>query len=250
MQAFFALVKRGQKPGFPRFKPATRWKSFGVVEFSCIRLRDGRLHLGGIDGGLRINPHRALPPEAALKSCVFKRRGRHWHVSLTVNVPAAQSHGHPDCAIGFDVGVAHLATNSHGVHISNHRPSTRRAKELRRAQRALARCRKDSKLRRHKMRETLARLQRAVSNARDTYLHQVSAASTRDHAFIAVEKLQLKNLTRSAKGTAAELGNNVWQKAGLNRSLLDAAPGRPIAFLSYKAARAGGTLMAVDPQNS
>ena len=249
MRAFFARVKRGQKPGFPRFKPATRWKSFGFVEFSGIRLRDGRLYFSGITGGLRLDLHRPLPPGADLKSCVFKRSGRHWHVSFAADVTAAESHARPDSAIGLDVGVAHLATTSDSVHIPNRRPGTRRARELRRAQRALARCRKGSN-RRRKTRETLARLQRAISNARDTYLHQVSAALTRDHAFIAVEKLQLKNLTRSAKGTPAEPGTNVRQKAGLNRSLLDAAPGRLIAFLSYKAARAGGTLMAVDPRNS
>ena len=39
-------------------------------------------------------------------------------------------------------------------------------------------------------------------------------------------------------------------KRGLNRSLADAAPGRLISMLRYKAARAGGVLIEVDPKRT
>jgi putative transposase len=165
---------------------------------------------------------------------------------MAIDVPVTDTHPVPSTMIGIDVGTEHLATTSDGFHIENIRPRSKREKELRRAQRALARCRRGSK-RRKKVREKLALIQRSIANARSTYLHQVSAALTRTYAFIAVEKLQVKNMTRSAKGNAEEPGTNVRQKAGLNRSMLDASISRLIEFLSYKAERAGGMLVKVNP---
>jgi putative transposase len=65
-----------------------------------------------------------------------------------------------------------------------------------------------------------------------------------------VEKLNVRNMTRSAKGTAEEPGINVRQKAGLNRSMLDASSARLVDFISYKAERAGGELVKVDARNT
>jgi putative transposase len=113
----------------------------------------------------------------------------------------------------------------------------------------LARCRKGSK-RRAKKRERLVRLQRRVADFRSNHLHQVSAEIARRYALIGVEKLNLKNMTRSARGGVDEPGRNVRAKAGLNRSMADAAPGRLIQLLSYKAERAGGMMVKVDARNT
>ena len=138
---------------------------------------------------------------------------------------------------------------SDGGHVENIRPRSRREKELRRAQRALARCKRASK-RRRKVRERLATAQRRIQQARTSRLHQVTADLTQRYAFIAVEDLKLRNMTRSARGNAEEPGTNVRQKAGLNRELLDAAPARLIQMLTYKAERAGGMVVGVDPRRT
>ena len=166
---------------------------------------------------------------------------------MAVDVPVAEVHVHPDREIGLDVGVEHLVSTSDGLHVENVRPRKRREAEFRRAQRALARCRKGSK-RRRKVRDKLAGLQRRIADVRSTYLHQVSARIARDHGFIAVEKLKVRNMTRSAAGTAEEPGTDVSAKAGLNREMLDASFGRLVDLLSYKAERAGGILVKVDPK--
>src|SRR5690606_6716609 len=119
-----------------------------------------------------------------------------------------------------DVGIEALATLSNGTRIENIRPRKKRERELRRAQRALARCKRNSK-RRRKVRAKLAAAQRRIRNARTNHLHQVSAKIANSYSLIAVEDLKLRNMTRSARGTVAEPGTNVRQKAGLNRSLLD-----------------------------
>jgi putative transposase len=241
-KGFFSRVRSGDKPGFPRFKGRSRWRSFGFAEWNGIRLKDGKLLFTGLGGGLKVRLHRPISDGASIKSCVFSKTGRHWYIAMQVEVPVAEAHAKPESVVGIDVGVEHLVTTSDGIHIPNHRPRSRRERELRIAQRALARCRRGSK-RRAKVREKLARIQRRITNARSSYLHQVSAKLARDYAFIAVEKLNVRNMTGSARGTAEEPGTNVRQKAGLNRALLDAAPAKLISYTSYKAERAGGEMV-------
>ena len=41
-----------------------------------------------------------------------------------------------------------------------------------------------------------------------------------NYDFIAIEDLEIKNMTKSAKGTLEEPGKNVAQKRGLNREIM------------------------------
>lgn len=56
--------------------------------------------------------------------------------------------------------------------------------------------------------------------------------------------------TVSAKGTVEQPGSKVAQKSGLNRSIADAAWGRFVTFLTYKAERAGGQVIRVVKPNN
>lgn len=250
-RAFFRRAKaRSGKAGFPRFRSASRWSSFGFHQKDGLRLKGGKLLFsGGLIGSLDLKMHRQLPDGAAIKSATFTKESRHWRVALAIAAEVAAAHRRPEAACGVDVGVEALATLSDGTRLENVRPRRRRERELRRAARALARCKRGSK-RRLKVRAKLASVQRRVRNARSSHLHQISAKIAADYALIAVEGLKLKNMTRSAKGRLSEPGTNVAAKSGLNRSLADAAPGRLISMLRYKAARAGGVLIEVDPKRT
>lgn len=250
MKGFFRRAKSGAgKAGFPRFRPASRWNSFGFSQIRGLRIKDGALLFKGLTGRLRLRQHRPFPSGAVLKSAVFTRTDRAWHVCLTASVPAATHHANVGSTVGIDVGTEALATLNDGTRIENIRPGRRQQKAIRRAARALSRCKRGSH-RRTKVRVQLARAQRAIRNTRSTYLHQISRMLADQYALIAVEKLQLRNMTRSAKGTAEEPGSNIRQKAGLNRALADAAPGRLISMLRYKAEWAGGVLVEVNPKRT
>ncbi len=54
----------------------------------------------------------------------------------------------------------------------------------------------------------------------------------------------------AARGTVEQPGSKVAQKSGLNRSIADAAWGRFVRFLTYKAERAGGQVIRVKPNNT
>ncbi|NYH80986.1 IS605 OrfB family transposase [Actinopolyspora biskrensis] len=63
---------------------------------------------------------------------------------------------------------------------------------------------------------------------------------------IAIEDLNVSDMTNSARGTEQQPGRNVKAKAGLNRAVLDAALGEFRRQLEYKTSRAGTTLAVVD----
>ena len=67
----------------------------------------------------------------------------------------------------------------------------------------------------------------------------------KNHGVIAMEDLRIKNMTASSRGTVEKPGKNVKQKAGLNRSILDLAPGALRVRLGMKLARSVGMLVLV-----
>jgi transposase len=81
-------------------------------------------------------------------------------------------------AIGSDVGTTRLATLSNGVRLYNLRSNRRLAPKMAAAQ-ALA-CAKQGSKRRLRLKEKRLRLRQYEANCRATYLHQQSAALTRD----------------------------------------------------------------------
>ena len=233
-QGFFHRLKapRG-KAGVPRFRAKERWQAFGFAEFKGIEFDGKRLRFAGMPGGLKLHLHRPLPDDADIRSCVFRRDGRGWHVSLQIAMAAAEKRSVPS-AIGVDLGLKVFAWCSDNVVILNPRIAQRAEKELRRRQRALSRCERGSN-RRHKVRAKMTRLHRKIADTRNTWLHQKSAELVKRADLIAVEDLKVSNMVRHPT---------------LARSISDASWSRFVSMLAYKAEKAGGHLIRVDPRNT
>lgn len=231
-KAFFRrLKKRDGKAGFPRFRGEGWWNSFGFNEFCGIRFDGKRLRLSSLPGALRVHLHRELP-SGRLLACTFTRDGRGWSVAFQMRVNVAEARA-PVTRIGIDVGLSSLATLSDGTSIPNPRHAKRAEREMRRRQRALARCKRGSH-RRRKVREEVARWHRTVAATRNTHLHQISADIVKRFDLIAVEKLNIK-------GMAASM---------LAKPIHDASWGKLRHMLAYKAAKAGCELIEVDPRHT
>jgi len=76
---------------------------------------------------------------------------------------------------------------------------------------------------------------RKVANRRKNHAHQVTATLVGQRALIVTEELSIGNMTASAKGAVGNPGKNIKQKAGLNRAILDTAPGSFVNVLCVKA---------------
>ena len=233
----------------PRFRGKASWRSFGLSEWSGIRLIDGRIVIKGL-GAIRLHMHRPLPDGAIPRSCTITRDGRSWRIAIQIAVPDfIGPHSRAASAIGLDLNVLNRAIDSSGAAIANDRPLANALADLRVAQRAAARRKKGSAGRRKAI-ERARRLHAKITRSRRTAMHQASAKIARENGVIAVEKLALANMTRSARGTAKQPGRNVRAKAGLNRALLDVAPASFISMVRYKAERAGGQLIDVAPHGT
>ena len=71
--------------------------------------------------------------------------------------------------------------------------------------------------------KTLAQLRRVEQTRHESmsgFQHRLSTQIVRDHQFIRMEDTKTRNLTKSAKGTADNPGQNVTQKRSLNRGIL------------------------------
>ncbi len=114
------------------------------------------------------------------------------------------------------------------------------------AQKKLSRKKKGSQNRK-KSKLKLAKKHLKIKNKRNDFLHK-TAKKLSENQTIAVENLQIKNMSKSAKGTIEIPGKNVAQKRGLNRSILQKSWGIFFEILEYKLKRNGGQLIKVDPK--
>jgi putative transposase len=71
---FFGRVKKGQKPGYPRFRSISRYDSFTYPQ-SGFSLKGRKLHLSKIG---KIKVHLSRPIEGEIKTCTIKREADVW----------------------------------------------------------------------------------------------------------------------------------------------------------------------------
>jgi putative transposase len=242
--AFYRRCKKGETPGFPRFRSFERFSGWGYkTHGDGFRFtpgdgnRHGRLRLSGI-GTISARGRARTPGE--VKTCEIQHKAGRWYASLTVVCQPERKAGTD--AVGLDWGVETFATLAHEdggfSAIENPRFFARMKAALEGAQRNLARRAKRSN-NRAKARKLVSALQRTTANRRRDFLHQRSAKLVASANLIATETLSIRNMTRSAKGTVESPGRNVAQKAGLNREILATAPREFLDMLAYKAAEAG-----------
>ena len=214
--------------GFPRFKGENRFDSFPYPQ-SGFSLEGKYLKLSKI-GNIKVRRSRELPADAAIKICTIKRTVNGWFCTLVIEYTAEPLPA-SDLAVGIDVGVASFATFSDGTEIQNPRIYEQHQKELRRAQRRVARGKKGSN-RRRKAVVLLRKLHKRIANKRSDFLHQHSTAAIRKYGTIVVEALQVAGMSRS----------------NLAKQILDCSWSEWFRQLSYKAAEAGRNFVAVDPK--
>ena len=229
-RAFFGRVKRGATAGFPRFKSRDRYHAadFRVGDGMTIR-KSRKLTFVGVPGEIKIRWHRDLPGKP--KSCILSRNAGKWHIIFHVEV-AAVERASPD-SIGLDMGLTSLVALSNGETVTRPNITKRHARKLRRMQRALARCKRGSKVR-SKRKAAVAKLHSHISNSRRDAMHKLSRLLVNRFGRIAIESLNVKGL---ASGMLAKPVN-------------DAAWSMLAGMLEYKAANTGVELVKVDARGT
>jgi len=239
-RAFFRRVKKGETPGFPRFKSLSRFASFEMCSHGAgwrfypgDEWKHGKLYIKGV-GNVRARGQ--ARQGGVIKTCQVMHKHGRWWLSVTVEcVPERQAVTTKAC--GLDWGVEHLATLAEEdgtvIEVANPRYHRNGKDTLAALQQSVSRKKRGSN-RWRKACRALSGFRSKQARQRHDHHHKLSAKLASEYALVATEKLTIKNMTRSAKGTADKPGKNVRQKAGLNREILDTAPAFLLALIRYK----------------
>jgi putative transposase len=231
-QAFFRRLQRAEKTGFPRFQARSRWHSFTYKEYgNGARLDNGFLVLSKIG---RVAVRWSRPLEGKPKTITLSREADGWYVCFScANVPI-----HPlestKQETGIDLGLESFATLSDGTIV--HTPACYRKAErrLKTAQRRVSRRKKGSN-RRKKAVSLLAKAHQTVKRQRLDFHHKAALALVRQYDTVYHEDLQVANMLRNHY---------------LAKSIADAGWSQFVSILSFKAACAGRSVVAVNPAYS
>ena len=196
---------------------------------------------------IKILKHRNFDGE--IKNVTFSKVGDCIYVSLQLKQSIDIPENNKTSSIGIDLGVKRLINTSDNEIFQPLKTYDKWQAKLKRTQRKLARATKFSNnFKRLKLK--INKLNRKIAQIRLDYLHKISTYLVNNHANIIVEKLNVKNMTKSAKGDSDNHGKNVKQKSGLNRSILEQGWGLFKILLSYKSQWYNSHFEEVNPRNT
>ncbi len=235
-----------KRAAYPRFKRKGCGDAFRFPDAKQIKLdqANSRIFLPKL-GWLRYRNSRTVPGK--VRNVTVSRVAGKWFVAIQTQREAESAPTASVSAVGIDVGIVRFATLSDGTPIEPVNCLKRHQLRLARYQRQMSRKVKFSKNWR-KAKARVQRLHARIANMRKDFLHKASSAISAGHAVVCIEELQIRNMTKSSRGTVQQPGRMVSQKRGLNRSILDQGWGEFRRQLAYKIAWRGGTLITVPPQ--
>ncbi|MBD3315185.1 MAG: IS200/IS605 family element transposase accessory protein TnpB [Chitinivibrionales bacterium] len=247
---FFRRVKKGEKPGHPRFKKKGKHDAFrlpqGIKLLNPLNHKTGLVQLPKL-GQTKFTMSR--PIEGRIKHATISRCAGKWFISFNCDGVEIEDTAPSPTAVGIDRGVAVFAACSDGTRIEAPQPAKRYRRRLAKIQRRLARKKKFSKNWR-KERAKLSALGSHMANVRRDALHKASTTLAKNHGSIVLEDLRTRNMTRRAKGSIEVPGKNVAAKSGLNRAILDQGWHAFQTMLVYKANWHGGKVILVAPHHT
>jgi putative transposase len=172
-------------------------------------------------------------PEGVKSFRVTRDRAGRWHIAFA-HIPNPIC-GPGDCSVvGIDRGVAVSAALSTGelLHAPGLTPGE--SKRLTVLQQRLARGKRGSR-RREKTKRAIAKLKSRERDRRKDWVEKTSTDLPRRFDVIRIENLDVRAMTRSARGTVEKPGVGVAQKRGLNRAISRSGWGQLVARLQHKA---------------
>lgn len=234
-----------KRADFPKFKRKGEKDGFRFPQGCKLEQKNNRIFLPKI-GWVRYRNSRDVA--GCLKNVTVSQKCGKWFVSIQTEFEQEQQTPNGG-EIGIDMGVARFATLSNGQFFEAINAYKTWKGKLAKLQKQLKHKTKFSK-NWQKLKAKIAKLHHKISNMRKNHLHQLTHKISQNHAIVYVEDLLVGNMSKSAKGNAEQHGNNVKQKSGLNRAILDQAWFEFRRQLEYKLLWCGGQLVAVPQQNT
>ncbi len=239
---FFRRVKNKQKAGFPKFK--SKHNSYQSYQTSTASIKDNKLYLPKI-GKVKAVFHRG-EITGKIKTVTVSYEAGQYHASINYEDGLQEVIGSNNGkSIGIDVGVKVFVYTSDNQKIK-HINLKKEIANVIKAQKSLSR-KKQGSNNRVKAKIKLAKRHLKLRNKRNDFLHKVSKKLSENQT-VAVENLQIKNMSKKAKGSIENPNMRASAKSGLNRSILQQSWGKFFELLEYKLKRNGGELIRVEPK--
>jgi len=231
MRNFFGGTAR--RPTWRKAGVHEGFRQVGIKAQHVERLnrRFGRVWVPKI-GWVRFRLSRPLPKDVKSYRVTRDRAGR-WHIAFA-HIPHPLAGPGEGSIVGIDRGVVVSAALSTGelLHAPGLSPGeTRRVKVL---QQRLARAKRGSN-RRIRTKRAIAKLRARETDRRKDWAEKTTTDIARRFDTIRIEALDVRAMTRSARGTVEQPGVRVAQKRGLNRSISRSGWGLLAGRLQHKA---------------
>lgn len=224
---FFA--KRAKYPKFKSKKSAKQ--SFAIPQYISIDKDKKRVSIPKFKEGIKTKLHKELPNNAVIKQAFISCVADEYYISLSYETDEPMPKPKiVENVVGLDMGLESLLIRSDGIVYPNKKFLQDKESKLIKLQRRLSRKQKGSN-NRQKAVKKVAKAHLEILRAREDYLHKISDEITNQYDFIAVETLNIKGLVRNRH---------------LSKSIANAAWGKLINMLAYKAERRGKIVMQID----
>lgn len=232
-QSFFRRVKRGQKPGYPRFKKKGARDSFRADNGP----RTSSGHAVECDGKtIKLSMCGVVKMREQLRfsgrtiAATVSKQADGWYVAILVDTNDCLSGPLDRGAVGVDLGIKQLAILSDGAVFPSLKPHRAAHRRLVRLSRSLSRKQKGS-ANRAKAKAKLAKLHQRIACVRKDALHKLTHHLATRHEVIGIEDLNVAGMLRNRC---------------LARSIADAGFSEFRRQLEYKAAMTGAKVVVID----
>lgn len=224
----------GKRSGRPRFKGASRYRSFTYPQVKNSDVGNGSIRLSKI-GWVKFIQHRPIPDGFNVKTANVSRKADGWYLTLSLEdkfVPVQPKQPIlPINTIGIDMGLKSFLVTNTGQSVDIPQYYRKGEKRLGKLNRDLSRTKKGSK-RRDKAIHRLSKHHQKVARQRKQFHYET--AKMFSGLNIAHEKLSIKGLA----------------KTRLSKSINDAGWGQFLEILKVKAESAGLSVIPVNPRNT
>lgn len=211
---FFRRVKKGEKPGYPKFKKKGMHESFRYPQ--GVRVEGSKVYLPKI-GWVKFRKSKEILGD--INETTILQEGSDWFVSFSCEYHKQIPEKAPineERAIGIDMGLTHFATIASGrdnirTEIENPRYLKKELNHLKYLSRQLSKKSQKSRSR-LKARLKLSKLHSHIKNLRNNFVQQLSAQMIKNHDIFCIESLNISSLLQeSPKGLSRAISDVGWR---------------------------------------